>query len=105
MTQHQELIFGEQRAELRRGLQRMRAVMTLAPGGKVVFSAPLVAAVGRPLVRALHRAEAQLLLRDADALDDPALVDRPDAERRGDAVLLILELMNNMEPGGSGTAA
>lgn len=90
MTIHDQLVYGERASEL------APAILMLIEAGSVQgdqFCFPskvsLPAVVGRPFLRALRRAEAELLLEEAEALRWGPQPLRTDEERRSEALIRI----------------
>ena len=80
-----EAAYGEPIADLMPGLMAFCDGASIDEDGMFQSSVRLEPAVGRPLIRALMRAEAELLLEDADALGTGVETARTPEQRAADA--------------------
>lgn len=90
MEPNTDLIYSERFNDLWPAFRHIASNLSREPGGGHSFDVSLSGEEVRPLVRALNRAEAQLLIEDAEALVDPAVTDRTPGERRYDAFMLVV---------------
>ena len=91
MTRMNDVHYGERLGDLFPAFNRIIASMEPDDDG---FSIKLTLPPdeARPFVRAMHRAEAELLFEDAEAMrDDEALIDRTTEQRGHDAFLRVIE--------------
>lgn len=100
MDENTTLIFGEPAPVLVAALLPMFENRRTLPNGMIRAELRLEPELGEPLMRALMRAEAKLLLADADALGGPDYEARTDDQRRCDALVEIAEAMAELTPGG-----
>jgi hypothetical protein len=91
MQYNHELIYGERTQDLLPGLFAFGQSMVQEPDGMWKASVTLASDVGRPLVRALMRSEAELLIEDADGTSVTGEQHRAPDQRRADAFVRIVE--------------
>ena len=91
MHDNYELIYGERTQDLLPGLFAFGQSMMQGPDGMWKASVTLAPDVGRPLVRALMRAEAEFSIEDADLSSVPREQHRTSDQRRADAFVRIVE--------------
>jgi len=89
MASHDNLIYGERLGDLLPAFSKVARNLRAELDGSFTVEVRLADEEARPMVRALHRAEAQLLIEDADALTDPDVTDRTPEQRRCDAFMCI----------------
>src|SRR5260221_7950442 len=87
MTIRDTVVYGERVGDLVPGMFAIRDSMTVGPDGGYRCSVVLDPNVGSPLRRALMRAEAELLLEDADAVGMSHAEDRTPEQRAADALV------------------
>jgi hypothetical protein len=85
-----EAIYGERVIDLLPALVALKDGMTLDRSGRYRISARLDSAVAAPLRRALARAEAELLLEDADRIGTSEEADRTPQQRAADALVRLV---------------
>jgi hypothetical protein len=90
MHDNEPLVFGERPAALCAGIQRALESVRPHPDGGYRWSGR-VAHLGLPLSRALYRAEAEVLIEEADALQRPDAIPRTENERKMAAFARISE--------------
>ena len=91
MKIHDETMYGEHLGDLLPGLKAFCDAASMGDDGSWRSSVTLDRAVGNPLVRALMRVEAELLVEDADAIGTDS-EDRRTSEQRGaDALVRLAE--------------
>lgn len=103
MDMQNELVYGEPVDTLLVGVLAFVDAATIDDDGMVVSSVALEPTVGAPVLRALRRAEAELLLQDADALGSEHYEDRTAGQRRADAFMLMAKAVlarTRSRPGG-----
>ena len=91
MRNHDTLVYGEHLEDLRPALEAVRKAASIQADGSVAFSVVLEPSVGRPLQRALMRAEAEVLLAEADAPLSERSEERTPEQRAADALVRLAE--------------
>ncbi len=89
----ERLIYGERPEDLWPGLRRIFGMSSRRTDGRYQWTGDLTGPAELPLLRALHRAEAELLLEEAQALLGPDVRLSARAERQGVAIGRIAEQM------------
>jgi hypothetical protein len=87
----EELIYGERKRDLLPGLLAVCKGMKQGPDEKWKLSVRLEPDMGYPLLRAVTRAEAELLIEDTDAVGTPDQRHRTPDQRRADALVRVVE--------------
>jgi hypothetical protein len=85
-----DLIYGERIIDLIPALRALNDGMTRDPAGGYRISALLEPPADAPLRRALARAEAELILEEADRIGTRDEIDRTHEQRAGDALVRVL---------------
>jgi len=93
MNQHNPLVYGEAVDDLLPPLLRFVDASRVTSDGSWESSVKMDLAEAAPLRRALLRAEAQLMMEDADAIGTAAEDDRTHDQRGADALMLIAAAM------------
>lgn len=88
-----ETVYGEPIADLMPGLVALCEEMTIDGEGMFRSSVVLDPSTGGPLFRAVMRAEAELLLEDADALGTGLETSRTPEQRAADAFVRLVQAM------------
>ena len=91
------LVYGEALSDLMPGLIRFRKALHIGPDGRYRAAAELPAEEAAPLARALKRAEAEMLLEEADSWPDGGPEPTP-SQRTADA---LLRLVTSLAPPAS----
>ena len=91
MRNQDTLVYGEHLEDLRPALDAVWNAASTEADGSVVFSVVLEPSVGRPLQRALMRAEAEVLLAEADAPLSERSEERTPEQRAADAFVRLAE--------------
>lgn len=86
-------VYGELVVDLMPSLLRIRETSSFDETGGCHINVELSDAEAAPLVRAMHRAEAELLLEDADRLTPGSRRDRTPEQRRADALVRVAEAL------------
>ena len=89
MTQLDDLHYGERLRDLLPAFTRIMQNMG-RDGSDFVIDVHLPPDEALPFVRAMHRAEAELLIEDADALTDLKIRDRTSEQRELDALVRVV---------------
>lgn len=87
-----ELVYGEQRHDLLMAFMAFGDSMILRPGGMAEFAVSRET-VNDPLLRAVMRAEADLIRESADLVGASNVRLRNDDERFADALMLVLQAL------------
>jgi hypothetical protein len=87
MSLRDETVYGERIADVLPGLQAFMDAAVYDDTGGFESSVTLAPDVAQPLVRAMMRAEAELLLEDADTLGSDAYENRTQEQRAADALV------------------
>lgn len=95
MSIRDRVVYGERVDDLLPGMFALRDSMAIDRDGGYHFSATLEPNTGNPLRRALMRAEAELLLKDADAVGTSQDEDRTYEQRAADALVRLATAMAN----------
>jgi len=103
MNIRDRVVYGERVDDLLPGMFALRDSMVVGRDGGYHFSATLEPGTGNPLRRALMRAEAELLLKDADAVGTTQDEDRTYEQRAADALVRLVTEMANGVPAISET--
>jgi hypothetical protein len=102
MANNNDLVFGERGDLLVEALLPALRDRTVDDDRMCRFEINLEPRLGQPLMRALMRAEAKLLLEDANAVGTPDYEERTDDQRRLDALLEIADVMASLTRRDSG---
>jgi hypothetical protein len=98
MTTTTDTVFGESASLIVEALLPALENRRTDPDGMCRVEIKLEPRLGTPLMRALMRAEAQLLLEDAEILGTAEYEDRTPEQRRLDALLEIGEAIGRLTP-------
>jgi hypothetical protein len=93
-TRYDATAYGEQVKDLLPRLMTIEDGMTLEAGGMRHSTFVLEARDGIPLKRALMRVESDLLLEDADLVGHQDSIIRTDGQRRGDALIRLIQTIS-----------
>lgn len=93
MTLHSHNIYGETLEDLLPGLIAVAAAMRIGADGMLHASVKLSPPEGQPLHRALMRAEAALMLEDADRIGSVRYEERTYEQRAHDAFMRLVRAM------------
>ncbi|HVE46750.1 MAG TPA: DUF222 domain-containing protein [Acidimicrobiales bacterium] len=88
------IVYGERVSALMPGLTAFGDAASIDEDGMFSSSVVLHPTVAHPLVRALMRAEAELLLEDAESIGSESPDERTSAQRRADAFMRLALKMN-----------
>jgi hypothetical protein len=101
MDTNQDLIYGETLEDLWPAFRHIASNLRQEPEGSYTVDVRLSGETARPLERALSRAEAQLLLEDADALAAADATWRTPGQRRFDAFMLVVACIGRRARAGA----
>jgi hypothetical protein len=87
MSLRDETVYGERIGDVLPGLRAFMDAAVYDDRGGLRSSVTLPPDVGQPLFRAMMRAQAELLLEDADNFGSDADADRTDEQRAADALV------------------
>jgi hypothetical protein len=87
------IVYGERFGDLLPTLEQMRDSMRVRPDGLMSFSCRLPPQQAAPFERALLRAEAELMLEDAEAIGSPSHEPRTREQRSADALLRMMRTL------------
>jgi hypothetical protein len=93
MSRSDELLYGERIDEVVPALEAVLDAGSIDEDGMFAYSVVLPPAVGGPFRRAMMRAEAELLLEDAEALQSGTYEDRTPEQRAADALVRLVDTM------------
>jgi len=88
-------VYGERFEDLLPALLTIQNAMTIDDDGMYQASFALDAKDGKPLRRALMRAEAELLVEEADSIGCPDHQDRTHGQRAADALVRLFQAMGD----------
>jgi hypothetical protein len=91
MSTTNDLVYGEPVEHLLAGLRAFADAAMINNDGMVEASVALDPPAGPSVVRAVMRAEAELLLAEADAVGAPHYKDRTSDQRSADAFMLVVK--------------
>src|SRR5919201_6001729 len=91
MSIHDQLVYGEHIDDLFAALEAFVHAGSIDEDGMFVSSVELPGQVGQPILRALTRVEAELLLEDAEALRSGCHEDRTSEQRAADAFVRLAD--------------
>ena len=97
MDTNEHLVYGEPADALNVGIERVVRSVRRRPDGHYEWSGDLTDPDGLPLLRAIYRAEAEVLIEEADALARPDRVPRTEYERKRVAFARISEGLDTQE--------
>lgn len=90
-------IYGERSEDLLPGLLTIQNAMTTDADGMCRASFTLTPKDGPPLIRALMRVEAELLIEDADSIGCPHAQDRTYEQRAADALIRLVQAIGERD--------
>jgi hypothetical protein len=93
MSRYDDLLYGERIDDVVPALKALFDAGSIDEDGMFAYSVELPPAVGGPLCRAMMRAEAELLLEDAEALRFGTYEDRTPEQRAADALVRLVDTM------------
>jgi hypothetical protein len=95
MSLRDETVYGERAGDVLPGLRAFMDAAVYDDRGGFESSVTLEPDVARPLFRAMMRAEAELLLEDADTVGSHAYEDRTHEQRAADALVRLAVRMGD----------